>query len=779
MTNHVKRISRRIASPTRFIIPAMALALLTLAPHKLQAQELRGAVVQSDDVTAASGAVVLLLHATTDSILARIVTGERGLYVLKAPRPMTVRLKVLRLGYQPTNVGTYTLGAGQIETVRVKLGDQRVVLATMDVKAGNRCDIKPDSGLLVAQLFEEARKALLASSSPVSNVKNAAQFTLFTRAQDERGKLTAPIQRSTFSGPSSRPFASLSADSLAKVGYMLEEDDGTVYRAPDADVLLSETFLANHCLQFVQGTAERAASVGIGFRAINRPRTFVDVRGTLWLDRETSELQYLEYQYDGVPDVFTKMNVGGRVDYTQMAAGLWFVNKWAIRMPRYVARSNARLPGMRSDGVNAVDLAGLQITGGEVQSVKVDDEVLYSNSGAALVGSEPRDLQDLKVFQGQFEVASETKAVTEVKSVTAIDSVFSTSACTENTTSDYSGQVQGRVRDVDNKKFESIPVVAEWKEDFKVSGQRDFSWQYRRLETRTKANGTYVVCGLPLSRAVSISAANNGRKSRVATVRVTDKSPRTSMDISIGDNIGAALTAADIRGKGALLVVRDLTGKPIPYAVVSLNGGANRIADSEGRLVVTSAPKDSMKVLARRIGYTAFDDIARRDSTGVFTLTMSPNARELTKITVREKHNEMLARTGFYDRAAQSQRGALVGDFITPEQLESRPAVKMTQMLQGSRYVTINGGKNGLTVLYGRGGCAMNVVVDGQLMKYIIDDANTDTRTKTNLALDDLVSASEIVAIEVYPSMTSAPAALSSLVVQSTCGIVAIWTGAR
>ncbi|MEO7996416.1 MAG: carboxypeptidase-like regulatory domain-containing protein, partial [Gemmatimonadaceae bacterium] len=394
----------RAVAHSVFLLTALA---VIAAPRTVAAQALRGTVVQSNDSTPASGAVVVLLHATKDSIYERTVTGERGLFTLKLPAGTPVRLRVLRLGYQATNVGTYTLTSGQTETVRVKLSEMRVVLATLDVKTANRCDVRPDSARLVAQLYEEARKALMASASSVSNTKNLAQFTMFSRSQDERGRLTSPIQRSTFSGPSSRPFASLSADSLAKVGYMVEEGDGTVYRAPDADVLLSDTFLANHCLQFVQGTGERAASIGIGFRPVNRPRKLIDVRGTLWLDRESSELQFLEYTYEGAPAEFEKINVGGRVDYTQMAAGLWFVNKWTIRMPRYIARSNQRVDGMRGELGSAVELAGLQVTGGEVQSVKVDDEILYSNSGAYLVGSEPRDQQEARVTAGTFDAADD------------------------------------------------------------------------------------------------------------------------------------------------------------------------------------------------------------------------------------------------------------------------------------------------------------------------------------------------------------------------------------
>ena len=53
-----------------------------------------------------------------------------------------------------------------------------------------------------------------------------------------------------------------------------------------------------------------------------------------------------------------------------------------------------------------------------------------------------------------------------------------------------------------------------------------------------------------------------------------------------GDNIGTVLTAADIRGKGALLAVKDYRGQPVGYATVFLNGVTPRVADVEGRVVV-------------------------------------------------------------------------------------------------------------------------------------------------------------------------------------------------
>lgn len=774
--------------------PGVGVTAALLGAGAIGAQDLRGTVVQSDDVTPAAGAVVLLMHATKDSSYVRVVTGERGTFVLRAPASVPVRIRVLRLGYEPTNAGPYTVAAGQAESVRIKLGDKRVVLATFNVKTGNRCDVRPDAALLVAQLYEEARKALLLSASPVSNVRHQAQFTLFTRQQDPRGKLTAPIERSAFAGPSSRPFASLPADSLAKVGYVTEDKDGMSYRAPDADVLLAESFLASHCLQFVQGTGERAALVGIGFKPVNRPRQRIDVRGTLWLDRETSELQFLEYDYEGLPESYEKAKVGGRVDYTQMAAGLWFVNKWAIRMPRFVARSNERLAGLRGEMGTSVELAGLTITGGEVNYVKVDDELLYTNSAAALVGSEPRDLTDMRVTAGTFDVAAVAEEVATAKPVTGIDSVFSTSSCADVTSPGYTGQVQGRVRDVDNKKAVSLPVIAEWKEDFKVAAQKDFSWQYRRLETKSDENGNYVICGLPASRTVSLTAVNEGRKSRVSTVRVSEKAPRTTMDITIGSAIGSTLTTADLRGRGAWLYVKNFSGQPIPHAVVQYGGGATRVADADGRVIISQAPRDSLKVLGRRLGYAAFEGNVGRDSTGAFQMVLLPVAQTLKTVNVEGKDRSSLERTGFYERVAMVQRGAATGDFITPEMIDLRESGRFADFIKGSKYVNVTSFTGRNLYALGRNNCRMNIVIDGkrEISVETMETAykppagtvgfgpNVDrARNGGGLNIDDMVAGNNVVAIEIYPSPSSAPSAIASLIGGNQCGIIAVWTGRR
>ncbi|MGV3709002.1 MAG: carboxypeptidase-like regulatory domain-containing protein [Gemmatimonas sp.] len=776
------------------IVLITALSIASATAQRTHAQEIRGTVVRSDSLPA-SGVVVLLMHATADSVLTRVVTGERGLFTVRAPSAGVVRLRLLRLGFQPTLDGPHDLKTGEIKNVRITLGEKRVVLATMDVKSDSKCNVRPDSAQLVSKLFEEARKALIASATPTSSARHVAAFTLYSRQQDERGKLIAPIQRNAFTGPSYRPFASLPADSLAK--FVVEEKDETYYRAPDADVLLSDSFLGAHCLQFVQSTGERAASVGIGFRPSDRKMKMVDIKGTLWLDRETNELQVLEYQYDGVPETYQKTNVGGRVEYTQLAAGLWFVNKWAIRMPLNIVTTNPTYDGMRGAAGTNIEVAGLVVTGGEVASVKADDDFLYTNPSAVTAGREPRDIRDYASTGGEFTIAKEATVMApkEVLTVGAADSVFTTSRCVDQTVEGYTGRVRGKVRALNGQKTAAIPVVAEWKDDFKVSGSREVTWQHRRLETKTNEDGSYAVCGLPINRVVSVAAMTDGRKSRVGSVKATQGFTNAIMDLTVGDLVGSVASMNDANGRGSLVVVSDLDGNPLSFATVSVVGGNAKVTDDIGRVILNVPMRDSLSVLTRRMGYTPYQGKIGKHSTGqAYTVRMARTSRTVETMFIRANESRRgLELTGFYDRMRQSQRGAGSGYFFTPEDVEATASTSVYQMLQTRTPVTVGTNYNAHVLTgrsYGDGRCPMVIVLDGIVQRGLIDSAseeyanaeaglNKGQRERGMLDLKEIVNLSQVSAIEVYMSPTSVPASLSSKISLSSCGVVAIWTGTR
>ena len=242
------------------------------------------------------------------------------------------------------------------------------------------------------------------------------------------------------------------------------------------------------------------------------------------------------------------------------------------------------------------------------------------------------------------------------------------------------------------------------------------------------------------------------------------------------------------------VVVRDESGAVVPYAVVSVFGGIPVIASDKGIATVGDRRTDSTQVYVRRIGYREFVGWIRADTSGRTVVSLAPIAQNIDALLVSERALTPLARTGFYDRAERVRTGAIVGDFITPEQLEARSPSSVSRILQAGRYVRVS--RVGVRpVILGRGGCAMTILLDGQRVPDMIEEvAREETPTSIDrggtrqnqfkrdadfLDVDQIVDGASVMAIEIYPSTANAPAELQTLGGRGSCGIVAIWTGPR
>lgn len=249
---------------------------------------------------------------------------------------------------------------------------------------------------------------------------------------------------------------------------------------------------------------------------------------------------------------------------------------------------------------------------------------------------------------------------------------------------------------------------------------------------------------------------------------------------------------------GVRLDVRDDVGAPVAFAVVTLAGGVTQVADDSGSVVLRVKDADSLNLRVRRIGYGEFFGWVGREG-GVHRVTLRRLAATLAAVEVTERASTPLSRTGFYDRMDRVQRGSIVGELLTPEELDARAATSVTRMVTGSRYARINSAASGrgssVQVILGRGGCAMTVIVDGQRVTgtaqdVIVKDEPTSitprgTRQEprdelaSKVSIDDVVDGRSVMAIEIYPSTANAPVELQSLGGRGSCGIVAIWTGPR
>jgi hypothetical protein len=167
-------------------------------------------------------------------------------------------------------------------------------------------------------------------------------------------------------------------------------------------------------------------------------------------------------------------------------------------------------------------------------------------------------------------------------------------------------------------------------------------------------------------------------------------------------------------------------------------------------------------------------------------VTIAPLVLHLDTITVKAERNTALARAGFYDRVQRVQRGAYAARMITPEELDQRNPLVISQILAGESMVKVApmGGRR--VMLRGRGAtCGMTVLLDGMRMTGMVEELldlaprRRPLDPRSLLTVDELVSASTVAAIEIYGSSIAAPAELLQMAGLKSCGIVAIWTGPR
>ena len=153
---------------------------------------------------------------------------------------------------------------------------------------------------------------------------------------------------------------SLPAETLVAEGFVRQIDSGAFeYFAPDAEVLLSNAFLNTHCLKLTDDE-ESPSLIGLAFEPAEVSDT-PDIEGTLWVDRNTGYLKFLEFGYTWVPFDKGRDGAGGRVEFDVLPGGAWIVRRWWIRMPTIErVRSNAQR------GAISTRLLGFKETGAEV-----------------------------------------------------------------------------------------------------------------------------------------------------------------------------------------------------------------------------------------------------------------------------------------------------------------------------------------------------------------------------------------------------------------------------
>jgi hypothetical protein len=222
---------------------------------------------------------------------------------------------------------------------------------------------------------------------------------------------------------------------------------------------------------------------------------------------------------------------------------------------------------------------------------------------------------------------------------------------------------------------------------------------------------------------------------------------------------------------GALAgIVRDSEGRVLPGSqIVLLRSGSVVAADDSGRFHVKDVPSGKAEVTFRHIGFEP----------ATVEVTISPDSTVMTEVRLTrrtlpealvlgEKLSPALARTGFYERASLR-----LGQFLAPEEVERRSwANRPSALLRDFRGIDVRcyGTRCIVTSRASAGGC-IQVFVNGAYRRG---------------QLDEVVSVSEVFALEFYDRGTKVPAefqgnspAAGGLTGTAGCGVIAIWTHAK
>ena len=307
----------------------IALGLL-LGARPAGAQIVRGWVEQADGVPI-FGAFIML-EDSSGVVSSRVLSTESGSFRITAPAPGAYRLRADRIGYSAAVSPWLRLDEGEDLSYRFVIEPSPVRLREIRVEERARCMILPDEGIELQRVWDEALKAITATAWTGQQPYFRFDAVMHTQTLDNRGRPTAEavLEEVRFYGR--HPFRAIPAQDLVLGGFVQHPGGLVAYYAPDADVLLSDSFVRRHCFRLVRGQAESAGLLGLEFEALPQSR-LPDIEGVMWLDPATSELRWLDFTYVNLEASIEQQGLGGMVEFSRLPSGAWIIRSWWIRVP--------------------------------------------------------------------------------------------------------------------------------------------------------------------------------------------------------------------------------------------------------------------------------------------------------------------------------------------------------------------------------------------------------------------------------------------------------------
>jgi hypothetical protein len=765
-------------------------ALASCLPAVLSAQMVRGTVADRAD-NPVPGVVVLLVD-SANTVTARSLSNERGEFHLAAGGAGTYRLRTMRIGFRSALSGPIALGAGETVTRRLVLAGVQFSLDTVRVVGRSECRTAADTGATTHAVWEQIRTALTATQLTAAARAFAATTLVYERTLDK--DLTHLLDQSIHARADSAAdvWLSLSPDSLRRAGYVGYEGASlTVYHAPGLGVLLSDEFLTDHCLRMA--ASADTADVGIAFEPIPSRGRIAEIRGTLWLNRATSELRRLDFHYANLSRL--QESAGGEMAFARLRDGAWAITRWSIRMPVF-DRSPSGQPR----------LAQVRVAGGELTVAERGGDTLWSqpplvvagtisdSSTAAAVPGARVSLrgtphEGLTDAAGRFSIAGvlpgEYVVAVYTPSLDSIGAAFQTKLAVIDSSAPAKirvpsarqiaatlcGANDGRARRLsmgvvvgsvsvrgDSSGAQSATVSVEWADS--VEHDANGAVADRREHTvtaHTNAAGAYRLCGVPVNIALSLRAGNGSANAEPLSLRIPSDNRFVRADVMLDPAIAAAAAFSGI-------VVADSTKQPIANAEVAIAGMSQQAVTNEnGEFRIDGVPPGEHQVRVRRVGYGPLD----------MPMTFSANETATRQIILT--HVVALDPVVTNESALASfdeNRRMGLGHFLTKADLDKAGERRLSSVVEQVPGLRVFAGQGtqmnvGGSIANARRvrPCYAQVYLDNMLMTVGLPTPPFDVNS---------IPTNEVEGVEFYASAAELPPRYSGL--NTTCGVLVIWT---
>jgi Carboxypeptidase regulatory-like domain len=370
-----------------------------LAATTLAAQRITGIVRDSVSGREVPGAVVSAFDSAGRPGL-RTISDEFGRFAIGVP-PGPAGLRVIRIGFAPRSVEIPASGERRTDGLEIRMLSLPALLTRVRVSDRAICPgAAHRSGALA--LWDQAQAGLLAAV--VARQSRPGQMTVLDFVTDEDPDSRVVVKQSTrfTTGATVRPFVAVrEAREFATHGYVARDGTALTFFGPDADVLLDEKFAATHCFGVVRDDRNHPGELGLSFAPApgGRGEGFVDVDGTLWLDRDHPALRTLEFAFTGLDSAYREAGTRGNLVFRNMTNGLVYIERWRMYLPALSVSTSPgqRLPGRYAPGSSpatgshrTVRVLQWRETGGEVVSAHWPDGS-HAESSLGVVGGMVRD----------------------------------------------------------------------------------------------------------------------------------------------------------------------------------------------------------------------------------------------------------------------------------------------------------------------------------------------------------------------------------------------------